>query len=76
MGEEVVEKVCKKRFLNGRAEYYLKWDGCSPKYNTWEPMENLNCFALVADFEKKRASYVIGNVSSLFMHHHYNVTIL
>lgn len=66
MFDDVVEKVCKKRFINEQAEYYLKWDGYSSKHNTWEPIENLDCSELIADFEKKRASQVIGNFSSFF----------
>ncbi|XP_041072585.1 E3 SUMO-protein ligase CBX4 isoform X1 [Carcharodon carcharias] len=42
-GEHVfaVESIEKKRFRKGRVEYLVKWRGWSPKYNTWEPEENI-----------------------------------
>ncbi|XP_051888873.1 E3 SUMO-protein ligase CBX4 [Pristis pectinata] len=42
-GEHVfaVESIEKKRIRKGRVEYLVKWRGWSPKYNTWEPEENI-----------------------------------
>ncbi|XP_034044257.1 E3 SUMO-protein ligase CBX4-like [Thalassophryne amazonica] len=42
-GEHVfaVESIEKKRRRKGRVEYLVKWRGWSPKYNTWEPEENI-----------------------------------
>ncbi|XP_033934935.1 E3 SUMO-protein ligase CBX4-like [Pseudochaenichthys georgianus] len=42
-GEHVfaVESIEKKRSRKGRFEYLVKWRGWSPKYNTWEPEENI-----------------------------------
>ncbi|XP_038828151.1 E3 SUMO-protein ligase CBX4-like [Salvelinus namaycush] len=42
-GEHVfaVESIEKKRNRKGRMEYLVKWRGWSPKYNTWEPEENI-----------------------------------
>ncbi|XP_072318565.1 E3 SUMO-protein ligase CBX4-like [Eucyclogobius newberryi] len=42
-GEHVfaVESIEKKRSRKGRIEYLVKWRGWSPKYNTWEPEENI-----------------------------------
>ncbi|XP_041840120.1 E3 SUMO-protein ligase CBX4-like [Melanotaenia boesemani] len=42
-GEHVfaVESIEKKRSRKGRVEYLVKWRGWSPKYNTWEPEENI-----------------------------------
>ncbi|XP_010887624.1 E3 SUMO-protein ligase CBX4 [Esox lucius] len=42
-GEHVfaVESIEKKRNRKGRIEYLVKWRGWSPKYNTWEPEENI-----------------------------------
>ncbi|CAL1602186.1 unnamed protein product [Knipowitschia caucasica] len=36
-----VESIEKKRSRKGRVEYLVKWRGWSPKYNTWEPEENI-----------------------------------
>uniref|UniRef100_A0A7M5U8B0 Chromo domain-containing protein n=1 Tax=Clytia hemisphaerica TaxID=252671 RepID=A0A7M5U8B0_9CNID len=35
------EKILKKRYKKGRAEYLVKWQGYSSKFNTWEPVENI-----------------------------------
>ena len=35
------EAITKKRERKGRVEYLVKWKGWSPKYNTWEPEENI-----------------------------------
>ncbi|GCC25230.1 hypothetical protein chiPu_0003638 [Chiloscyllium punctatum] len=42
-GEHVfaVESIEKKRIRKGKVEYLVKWRGWSPKYNTWEPEENI-----------------------------------
>lgn len=43
MGERVfaAERIQKKRIRRGKVEYFVKWKGWSPKYNTWEPEENI-----------------------------------
>ncbi|XP_065660085.1 chromobox protein homolog 7 isoform X2 [Hydra vulgaris] len=40
-GVFAAEKILKKRYKKGRAEYLIKWQGYSAKYNTWEPAANI-----------------------------------
>lgn len=51
MAEYEVEAIEQKRVVNGITMYYLKWSGFPSTLNSWEPMENLNCQALIDEFE-------------------------
>ncbi|KAJ8345397.1 hypothetical protein SKAU_G00295900 [Synaphobranchus kaupii] len=62
-GEHVfaVESIEKKRIRKGRIEYLVKWTGWSPKYNTWEPEENiLDPRLLIAFQNRERQEQLIG----------------
>jgi len=49
-----VETIKNKRInTQGKVEYLIKWQGYSPKDNTWEESTNLFCPEKVRDFEKK-----------------------
>ncbi|XP_036425357.1 E3 SUMO-protein ligase CBX4-like [Colossoma macropomum] len=54
-GEHVfaVESIEKKRIRKGRPEYLIKWSGWSPKYNTWEPEENILDPCLLVAFQNR-----------------------
>nr|AAI71352.1 Cbx4 protein [Danio rerio] len=63
VGEHVfaVEGIEKKRLRKGRMEYLVKWRGWSPKYNTWEPEENiLDPRLLVAFQNRERQEQMVG----------------
>ncbi|XP_076210296.1 chromobox protein homolog 8-like isoform X2 [Aptenodytes patagonicus] len=55
VGEHVfaVESIEKKRIRKGRVEYLVKWRGWSPKYNTWEPEENILDPRLLIAFQNR-----------------------
>ncbi|XP_017277333.1 E3 SUMO-protein ligase CBX4 [Kryptolebias marmoratus] len=62
-GEHVfaVEGIEKKRIRKGKIEYLVKWRGWSPKYNTWEPEENiLDPRLLVAFQHRERQEQMMG----------------
>lgn len=62
-GEHVfaVESIEKKRSRKGRIEYLVKWRGWSPKYNTWEPEENILDPRLLDAFEdRERQEQLMG----------------
>ncbi|CAF1268181.1 unnamed protein product [Didymodactylos carnosus] len=50
----IVEKVVDKRIKNDRIQYLLKWKGWSSAYNTWEPIEHLNCDKLIEKYEQRQ----------------------
>ena len=53
--EYVVEKIIKKRIVQGKPEYFIKWKDWPASTNTWEPLENLHCPEKVDEFESKLA---------------------
>ncbi|CAL8333554.1 unnamed protein product [Lota lota] len=62
-GEHVfaVESIEKKRNRKGRVEYLVKWRGWSPKYNTWEPEENILDPRLLDAFkDRERQEQLMG----------------
>jgi len=46
------EKILKKRYKKGRAEYLVKWHGYSSKFNTWEPSKNILDDRLLQSFKE------------------------
>jgi hypothetical protein len=40
----------------GVTEYFIKWKGWGPKWNTWEPRDNIMDDAVIAKFEAERAA--------------------
>lgn len=50
-----VEKILKERDVDGKKEYLIRWKGCKPADDTWEPEESVdNCRDLLTAFLKKK----------------------
>ncbi|CAE1176042.1 CBX8 [Acanthosepion pharaonis] len=56
MGERVfaAERIQKRRIRKGKVEFYVKWKGWSPRYNTWEPEENILDSRLIEAFKNSQ----------------------
>ncbi|XP_043237496.1 chromobox protein homolog 7-like [Amphibalanus amphitrite] len=52
-GVYAAEGIQKRRYRKGRVEFLVKWRGWSPKYNTWEPEENILDKRLIDAFQSK-----------------------
>lgn len=54
VGERVFAAECilKKRQRKGKVEYLVKWKGWAPKYNTWEPEDNILDHRLLDAYER------------------------
>jgi len=65
LGEMVfaAERISKKRLRKGKTEYLVKWKGWGPKYNTWEPEENILDVRLIEAFDKKAAATAAAAVA-------------
>jgi hypothetical protein len=40
--EYVVQEILKMRMERGKREFFIRWKGYDPSYNTWEPEVNLS----------------------------------
>ena len=56
VSEFTVEAIVGKRKRNNRVEYCVKWHGFDDTDNTWEPIDNLNCNELIAEFEQNKTT--------------------
>jgi len=57
-GEEYdVNEILDKRVRDGNVQYLIKWKGFSSLHNSWEPIENLHCDELIAEYEYKVVLY-------------------
>ena len=48
-----VEKILKRKIIQGKAKYLTKWKGYSDEHNSWEPKESFFNTELIDFFEKK-----------------------
>ena len=47
-----VEKILKRKIIQGKAKYLTKWKGYSDEHNSWEPKESFFNTELIDFFEK------------------------
>jgi hypothetical protein len=52
-GEFEVEKIVGKRTVRGVTHYKVRWLGCDPSEDTWEPTKHLACPQKIEEFEKR-----------------------
>ncbi|XP_053202890.1 chromobox protein homolog 3-like [Panonychus citri] len=62
--EYTVEKIVDKRINNGKVEYLLKWHGYDDRDNTWEPVDNLSCDALIENYKQQERAAKPGQSTS------------
>ncbi|XP_037044918.1 polycomb group protein Pc-like [Bradysia coprophila] len=55
-GVYAAEKIIQKRIRKGKVEYRVKWQDWTPRYNTWEPEENILDTRLIQMFERSNAA--------------------
>lgn len=56
-----VEKILEHRDKKGKTEYLIQWKDWGPKYNTWEPEENLSgCQDIVKRFKEQQKKQKVG----------------
>ena len=54
--EFAVEEILDVRTRRKQTQYLIRWEGCGPSDDTWEPSKNLtNCNDLMKDFHSKRS---------------------
>lgn len=51
--EYIVERILDRRVRNNRTEYFLKWQGYSNNFNSWEPEENIVSKNELNDFNRR-----------------------
>ena len=48
-----VEEILRKKIVNNKAFYLIKWKRYSFQESSWVPLENLNCPKILKNFENK-----------------------
>lgn len=61
--EEVynVEKIVDARFLLGKQQYLIKWEGYGDEHNTWEYEKDIFCKDLIEEYEEAIAAKAKSN---------------
>ncbi len=63
--EYLVEAIRDCRIIDGKKQYYVKWEDYDESQNTWEPMKNLkNVYYMIEEFERNRMNSDVSYIES------------
>ena len=57
-----VKRILRGRYRNNQLQYLIKWQNFPSKYNSWEPIENLNPASL--DYLKQNPVRITGKINT------------
>lgn len=65
-----VEAILRRKKVDGKIFYRIKWLHYDGKFNTWEPEENLFCDEILETFIRRRADKILSGYFLCFLNSH------